>query len=251
MRVELRFHPSTTRPPIHLSATLIHSFMRSLSITPARGWQRLSTGAIFLTGKKFFSLSPFLFARAILANPRAVGAACPSSHKLARAIAEQVKLPCDGLIVELGAGTGAVTAALLRRGVPPSQLVVIEKDKRMARHLKNRFKGVVVIHGNAVNFCQLCNRYHRHVSTVVSSLPLLSLPTSTVTALGKALRNMLKDHGTLIQFTYSVANRPSPLADFMQLAASKKIWANFPPARIELFTVRPANQQEKINENIM
>lgn len=225
--------------------------MRSLSIAPPRGWQRLSTGALILSGKKFFSRSPFLFARAILTNPRAVGAACPSSHKLSRAIAEQVKLPCDGLIVELGAGTGVVTAALLRRGVPPSQLVVIEKDKRMARHLKNRFKGVVVIQGNAVNFCRLCNRYNQHISTVVSSLPLLSLPANTVVALGKELRNMLKDHGTLIQFTYSVAKRPSPLASFMQLASSKKIWANFPPARVELFKARPADQQEETYENSM
>lgn len=223
--------------------------MQPLTFAAPKGWhQRLSTGAIAMTGKKFFSLSPFLFARAILDNPRAVGAACPSSHKLARAIAEQVQLPCDGLIVELGAGTGAVTAALLRRGVSPSQLVVVEKDKRMARHLKKRFKGVVVIHGNAVNFCSLCNRYNRHVSTVVSSLPLLSLPTQTVTALGKELQIMLKDDGTLIQFTYSVAKKPSPLAFFMQQSSSKRIWANFPPARVELFKARLDDKQEKIYE---
>ncbi|MBU4153692.1 MAG: methyltransferase type 12 [Proteobacteria bacterium] len=225
--------------------------MQPLSFAPARGWQRLSTGAFVATGKKFFSLPPFLFARAILSNPRAVGAACPSSHKLAKAIAEQVKLPCDGLIVELGAGTGAVTAALLRRGVLPSQLVVVEKDKRMARHLKNRFKGVVVIHGNAVNFCKLCNRYNRKVATVVSSLPLLSLPSATVAALGKELRVMLKDHGTLIQYTYQITHRPSPLTPFMQHASSTRVWANFPPARVELYKARLPNLTINIHENII
>lgn len=225
--------------------------MRPLLHTPTRQWQRLTVGAIVKTGKKFFSLPPILFARAIIANPRAVGAACPSSPRLARAIAEQVKLPCDGLIIELGAGTGAVTAALLRRGVLPSQLVVVERDKRMARHLKKRFKDVAVIHGNAVNFCQLCNRYHRYVTTVVSSLPLLSLPAATVAALGKEFRNMLKDHGTLIQYTYQIANRPSPLAPFMQHTASKRVWANFPPARVELFKARlPAHSSNSDDDPV-
>jgi len=225
--------------------------MHPLSFTAPRRWHRLGSGAIALKGKKILSLPPFLFARAILANPRAVGAACPSSPKLARAIAEQVKLPCDGLILELGAGTGVVTAALLRRGVPPSQLVVVERDKRMADHLKKRFKDVAVIHGNAVNFCQLCNRYGRKVSTVVSSLPLLSLPAGTVTAIGRAFKEMLKDHGTLIQYTYRIAKRPSPLAPFLQHTASKRVWANFPPARVELFKARLPARPAANNEDAL
>lgn len=179
-----------------------------------------------------------LFTRAIIANPRAVGAACPSSSKLARAIADQVRLPSEGLILELGGGTGAVTAALLRRGVDPSRLVVVEMDKLMARHLKNRFKGVSVIQGNAVKFCQLCNRYGRHVTTVVSSLPLLSLPKGTVEAFGKEVQKMLGDEGVLIQYTYRINKNPSPLAAYMERIATKAVWGNFPPARVEIFRAR-------------
>ena len=65
----------------------------------------------------FLSSAPVLFSRALLTNPRTVGAVCPSSSRLARAIANQVTLPGkDELILELGGGTGMVTRALLRRG---------------------------------------------------------------------------------------------------------------------------------------
>ena len=60
-----------------------------------------------------------LFTREIWANPRAMGAACPSAPSLASHMASHVPLDRDGLVVELGGGTGAVTAALLKHGVPP------------------------------------------------------------------------------------------------------------------------------------
>jgi len=216
----------------------ITSFCKPLLQAPKKIGKNFASSRIYRAGKGFFSSSPVLFTRAIFANPRAVGAACPSSPKLARAIADQVKLPCEGLIIELGGGTGAVTAALLRRGVAPSQLVVIEMDKLMARHLKNRFKDVAVIQGNAVKFCQLCNRYDRHVSTVVSSLPLLSLPNNMVEALGKEIQKMLKDQGLLIQYTYRINKSPSPLSAFMERIATKAVWGNIPPARVEIFRAR-------------
>ena len=216
----------------------ITSFCKPLLLAPKKFGKNFTGSKIYRAGKVFLSSSPVVFTRAILANPRAVGAACPSSLKLARAIADQVKLPCDGLIIELGAGTGAVTAALLRRGVSPSQLVVVEMDKLMAKHLKNRFKDVAVIQGNAIKFCQLCNRYGRQVTTVVSSLPLLSLPSSTVDALGKEVQKMLKDEGLLIQYTYRINKGPSPLSVYMERIATKAVWGNFPPARVEIFRAR-------------
>lgn len=216
----------------------IASIYMPLFFAPRKIGRNFARSRFFRAGRGFFSTSSFLFTRAIIANPRAVGAACPSSSKLARAIAEQVELPCEGLIVELGGGTGAVTAALLRRGVDPSQLVVVEKDKMMAKHLKNRFRDVCVIQGNAVNFCKLCNRYGRHVSTVVSSLPLLSLPQATVEAFGMEVQKMLHDKGMLIQYTYRINKGLSPLCKYMERVSTKAVWGNLPPARVEMYRAR-------------
>jgi len=69
-----------------------------------------------------------LFARAICSGPQAVGAACPSSRRLADYMASQAVAASKGYIVELGAGTGVVTASLLDHGVAPERLIVVEKS---------------------------------------------------------------------------------------------------------------------------
>ena len=78
-----------------------------------------------------------------------VGAIAPSSRRLADAIAGQVPIDSPGWIIELGGGTGVVTDALLRRGLAPARLVVIERDPLLHRHLVERFPHVHVILGDA------------------------------------------------------------------------------------------------------
>jgi phospholipid N-methyltransferase len=199
----------------------------------------------------FLASPPVLFSRALIANPRAIGAACPSSLKLARTIADLVTPPDDdGLVLELGGGTGMVTAALLQRGVAPEKLVVVELDRLLARHLKKRFPDVAVIHGNAIKLCQLCNRYDRYIKTVVSSLPLLSLPVSAAAALGGELQKMLGPDGSLIQYTYRLNNRPSPLAAYLERISAQTVWCNLPPAKVEVFRIRPGVADMAGDENL-
>ena len=189
-----------------------------------------------------------LFGRALLANPRAVGACCPSSARLAHAIASQVLIPCNGFVVELGGGTGAVTAALLQRGVAPDQLVVIEQDRMLAKHLKNRFPDITVINGNAARFSQLLNRGSRQIKTVVSSLPLLSLPAVTREDLGKELQKVFGQEGTFIQYTYRLNNVPCPMSKYVERTATKIVWKNLPPAKIEVFRQRNRSSNCKETE---
>ena len=197
------------------------------------------------------SSPPALFSRALLANPRAMGAACPSSFKLARAIADLVVPPDnDSLVLELGGGTGIVTKALLQRGVAPDKLVVVELDRLLARHLKQRFPNVAVIQGNAVKVCQLCNRYERNIGTVVSSLPLLSLPSSSVTALGGEVQKMLGLKGSLVQYTYRLNNRPSLLAAYLDRVSTQTVWCNVPPAKIEVFRARVPQTETSDNKTL-
>ena len=77
--------------------------------------------------------------------PRSVGALCPSGVHLARRMAAMLP-PGDGLVVELGAGTGAVTRAL-RACVAPERLLVLERLPAFCRVLRNRFPELTVIRG--------------------------------------------------------------------------------------------------------
>ncbi len=203
-----------------------------------------SSRVISKAGNSFLTLPPVLFTRALLENPRAVGACCPSSSRLARAIALQVPTTGDGLVVELGGGTGAVTNAILQRGIEPRQLIVVEQDHLLARHLKKRFPEITVIRGDAMSFCQHLHKSGRQIQSVVSCLPLLSLPAEQVAGVGSCLQEVLAKDGLLIQYTYRVIPGHSPLTKYFEQSSAKIIWENLPPAWVEVFRHRITQTEE-------
>src|SRR5437660_8991643 len=89
------------------------------------------------------------FFRSLIATPRATGAIAPSGRALARAMASAVDEAAEGLLVELGPGTGPVTRALLERGVSRDRLVLVEFDFRFCRILTERFGAAGIIQGDA------------------------------------------------------------------------------------------------------
>lgn len=190
----------------------------------ARLWARLS-GA---------SLLGWAFVRAWVRDPAAVGAICPSSDRLALQIAQQVELGAEGWVVELGAGTGAVTAALLRHGVRPERLVVIERSACLVRHLRRRFPQLRVILGDAAQGSALID--HEAVAALVSGLPLRSLPADQVALITQKWSTAAGPHLRIIQFTYALRGASAWGAAGMKRAAVQTVWINLPPARVEVFT---------------
>lgn len=175
-----------------------------------------------------------LFLREIATHPFAMGAACPSSKRLARGIAAQAPLN-DGLIVELGGGTGVVTAALLEHGIANNKLIVVERAAALAQHLRERFPQLKIIQGDARELTRLLGTDQQFISAVVSGLPLRSLPTATVQAIGAELDNILTTGALYIQFTYSLHRTPLPPSPHLCWVHSEYIWWNLPPARVDVF----------------
>ena len=127
-----------------------------------------------------------LFLRELVTQPGAVGAICASSPQLAARMAAWVDPAAPGLVVELGGGTGVITAALLARGVAPQRLVVIEQSPALARHLAQRFPQVRVVQADAAELALLRTApdwpraddgMPLAVQCIVSGLPLLSIPS--------------------------------------------------------------------------
>ncbi len=177
---------------------------------------------------------PFIqFFKAIIHNPKAVGAACPSSKGLAKAMAAGIPMPLEGIVIELGAGTGPVTKAILDRGVPRDKLMVIELSSDLCDGLRQRFgEDLNVIQGDAGALSQYLEP-NTKVAAVVSSLPLRSLPDSLVIKIADELTKILGAGGTLIQFTYSL--KAQYIIDIpMSQTNSKIIWLNIPPARVDV-----------------
>lgn len=176
-----------------------------------------------------------LFTQEIWANPRAMGAACPSAPALASNMAARVPLDRDGLVVELGGGTGAVTAALLKHGVSPWKLVVVERSPKLVHHLRQRFSQLRVIQGDAAQLGHLLGHPRPRLSSIVSSLPLRSLHPTITRAVVQQFETLLEPGNLLVQFTYDLRGTQARLLPGFRRLSSKIVWTNLPPARVEVF----------------
>ncbi len=181
------------------------------------------------------------FWSAWLRNPRQVGAVLPSSDGLAAAMAAQVA-GGNGVTLELGAGTGAVTAALLASGIDPDRLIVVEKDARLAAQLARRLPMLGIRAGDATRLRKLLDAGpNAFVDTVVSSLPLLSMRAFTRTRVLAEIFSVLKPGGSLVQFTYSPkAPIPPSLAEALGVTGHRvaRVLCNLPPANVWVYTRR-------------
>ncbi len=181
------------------------------------------------------------FLAAWLRDPLAMGAVASSSARLARQMAAQIE-PTSGCVLELGAGTGAITRALLARGVAPERLTLVERDRRLAGILHRRFPGVSVLVGDAGQLRRLIRRgQEQPVAAVVSSLPLLSMSALTRLRVLAQVSALLGPEGKLVQFTYSPKPPiPARLTDALSLTGTRvaRVFWNLPPAAVWVYRRR-------------
>ncbi len=179
-----------------------------------------------------------LFFARWLKAPHKVGALMPASRRLARAMAEQIA-PEAGLIIELGGGTGSVTQALLDAGVPPGRLIVIERDPAFYALLRKQFPCVKVLRGDALRLRALLAPLGiDRAAAVVSSLPLLSMPTTLRQKIVDESFALLGEGGTLIQYTYGAFSPLRRRAAGLKGEIAERVWRNFPPAAVWRFRLR-------------
>jgi phosphatidylethanolamine/phosphatidyl-N-methylethanolamine N-methyltransferase len=188
-----------------------------------------------------------LFLKRWLRRPLAMGAVMPSGRLLAAAMANTTKTVLEGRpghVVELGAGTGEVTKALLAAGIAADRLALVERDPELAIFLRRHFPGPRIIEGDAARLSRLLADHGvASVAAVVSSLPLLSLPAGVVAGIVGGVFEALPRGAALVQFTYGPTPPvPRALRERLHLdgAHGKRIWRNVPPAVVWTFRRPPA-----------
>jgi phosphatidylethanolamine/phosphatidyl-N-methylethanolamine N-methyltransferase len=189
-----------------------------------------------------------VFLKAWLKSPLSVGAIAPSGERLARAMARTVPRRSGLPIVELGGGTGSITAALLRR-VPPERLIVFERDPELARRLKRRFPAIKVVQGDARNL-----RHHlrslgiERVGTVVSGLPMTAIPKRIQREILDASFSVLAPGAPFIQYTYSLFS-PLPRRELgLSGRPIARVLQNVPPASVWIYRRSRHALSERVNE---
>lgn len=144
----------------------------------------------------------WLFARKFLTQGRAVASVAPSSRQMARATLAGIDWDAARCVVELGAGTGPITAELVARARPQTRLVVVEIDPEMCGRLRARFPHVEVVQGDAGHLDKLlADRGISQVDHVIGGLPLPSFPAPLRNAVMAASARVLGSAGTFRQLT--------------------------------------------------
>ena len=176
------------------------------------------------------------FLRSWIGRPLQIGAVQPSGRALARAMAGYVDSNIDGPVIEIGPGTGPVTAALLSKGIPAKRLVLVEFSTEFCALLRGRFPGAHVVEGDAYELARSIAPLHLNpAAAVVSSLPLLTRPVEQRLALLRQCFSLMHPDAPFIQFTYGTA-APIPATGVGYIASpSRRIWLNVPPARIWVY----------------
>jgi phosphatidylethanolamine/phosphatidyl-N-methylethanolamine N-methyltransferase len=177
-------------------------------------------------------VNPGLFLRRWLTNPLQMGAVVPSSRALCWRIVRQIRRTEDEAVLELGAGTGVISQALLAGGLPANRLIVVEIVAEMAAHLRRTLPDVEVIQGDARRLPDLIpRRWHGQIGTVVCGIPLVLLPLGMQRRFIDAIEAVAPGRGFL-HYSYCITS-PLPWRKH-GLAPRREAWTplNFPPASV-------------------
>ena len=164
-----------------------------------------------------------------LKTPGLVGAIMPSSRHLARVMARHAS--GAEVLVELGAGTGTITAELVRQ-YPSVPLILFEQSAALASRLHSRFPQATIVaecfHQRTSLLAHLAEN-----AVFVSSLPFRSLPEQIAAPTIAFLHRLLiaAPQRRLIQFTYQ-PRAPFKVPAGLLWRRYVTVWRNAPPAGV-------------------
>jgi phospholipid N-methyltransferase len=138
------------------------------------------------------------------------GSILPSSSFLGRALVAELRRPRGpARILEVGAGTGPITAAILRQLRPGDSFDIVEINAHFIQHLRDRFEHEPLFrsHRHQVNLIHAPLQEvpgQAVYDFVVSGLPLNNFPVSLVREIFDAYQRLLKPGGILSYFEYAL-----------------------------------------------
>jgi phospholipid N-methyltransferase len=179
------------------------------------------------------------FLQAFLKNPLKVGSIAPSSPELAQKMIEGIEPEENGIVLELGVGTGAITKFLQDKIRGEKSYLGIELDRNLVRTLKKNYPDLKIVCGNATDAFSI----HRKsglgkVESIICCLPFVSLPNEVGEKILSEIDKFMKEGCTFRTFQYAHGfYMPSAikLREFMRrrygkAQKSQLVVKNVPPA---------------------
>lgn len=155
----------------------------------------------------------FIFLKRFFDNPNSVGAIAPSSPQLAAAMIKEmcredhVFAPLS--ILEVGAGTGVFTQAIINHLRPEDHLDVIEIEPTFCTLLREKIsdKANVDVHELSILDWKPLKKY----DLIISGLPFNAFPSDMVDQILKHYTNLIAPSGRITFFEYSLLPSIKPL----------------------------------------
>lgn len=189
---------------------------------------------------------PLHFALRFLQNPRATGALVPSGRALARKMGDEVNWETVETVLEIGPGSGSLTADFLPRLEGRTRFLAVEINPDFVNYLEGRFPQLDVVADSVENLPQILDeRGIQAADAIISGLPWTIFKADQQEAYMGAIRAALNPQGIFLTYTYlqglSLPGGRRFLRrlkeNFARVKRSRPVWANVPPA--VYFTCRP------------
>ncbi|MBX4889256.1 MULTISPECIES: phospholipid N-methyltransferase PmtA [Rhizobium] len=185
-------------------------------------------------GKKFDD--EIRFFRGMMQGPKTVGSIVPTSSITAKRMASVIDLSSELPVLELGPGTGAITKAILGRGVRPENLVAIEYSTDFHQHLLRTYPGVNFINGDAFDLKTTLGDYgDQTFDCVISCIPLLNFPMAMRVSLLESLLDRLPAGRPVVQISYGAISPIAANGDRYSIHHFDFVMRNIPPAQLWIY----------------
>ncbi|MEQ8860709.1 MAG: methyltransferase domain-containing protein [Pseudomonadales bacterium] len=186
------------------------------------------------------STASWTFFQAFLRSPKVVASVIPSSPFLERRLVNAARVSSAGSVVELGAGIGGTTRALLAAMTPQARLLAIERTAEFVPPLKDIGDSrLAVVNGCASRIvAELEQLGLAGADAVISGIPFSTLPPALSRIIAEEIARALRPGGRFVayQFTDRVADFATPVLGPPRIEHELR---NVPPLKVFTWT-KPA-----------
>lgn len=187
------------------------------------------------------SISQIRFMREFIKNPMKMGSITPSSKFLANKMIDEICLKKNNFIIELGAGTGAITKNIIEKVEDQNNFLTVEINPQLATFLKDKFPNLNIAEISAEFLKEyLTENNLPQANGIISGLPWAIFNDQIQNTILTSIVDSLAQNGTFVTFAYIHALKMKPAKLFKQklnkhfksVQVSTPIWINIPPAII-------------------
>lgn len=174
-----------------------------------------------------------LFFRKFVATGTTISSVVPSSRSLAMDVLGHVDWSRPSTIVELGAGTGAITELILDLLRPHHRFVTVERDPAFCEVLHRRFPDLPLVQSDVCRIAEsMAGQGIEKVDYVLSGLPTPNLSKQGMVRLWQWLRRSLSPDGLFVQITVAPLLYRNFYRRLFESVSYKMTWMNLPPGGV-------------------